>query len=82
MCQRGTRVAQSVKHHTLTQIMISRFMASSPESGSVLTAWSLERALAVSPSVSTLALLVFSLGIKTLITNSYRQGKGGVRRNY
>ena len=40
---RGAWVAQSVKL-TSTQVMISRFMGSSPASGSVLTAQSLELA--------------------------------------
>ena len=34
---RGTWVAQSVKHPTSAQVMISRFVGSSPVSGSVLT---------------------------------------------
>ena len=38
---RGTWVAQSVKHPTLAQVMISLVMGSSPALGSVLTAWSL-----------------------------------------
>ena len=33
-------VAQSVKHPALAQVMISRFMSSSPASGSLLAAWS------------------------------------------
>ena len=46
-------MAQSVKPQTLAQVMISRFVRSSPESGSVLTARCLEPALdAVSPSLS------------------------------
>ena len=48
----GTWVAQSVEPLTLAQVMISRFMSSSPASGSVLTAQSLEPALnSVSPSL-------------------------------
>ena len=48
--QNGLRgVAQSVKCLTLAQVMIPRFMGSSPASGSVLTAQSLEP---VSDSVS------------------------------
>ena len=50
---RGTWVAQLVKRPTLAQVMISRFMGSSPALGSVLTAWSLEPASdSVSPSLS------------------------------
>ena len=37
-------MAQSVKHPTLAQVMISRFMCSTPMLGSVLTAQSLEPA--------------------------------------
>ena len=39
---RGARVAQSVKRLTSAQVMISRSVSSSPASGSVLTAQSLE----------------------------------------
>ena len=50
---RGAWVAQSVKHLTLAQVMISRFVSLSPVSGSVLTAQSLEPASdSVSPSLS------------------------------
>ena len=38
----GTWVAQSVEHPTSAQVMISLFVGSSPASGSVLTAQSLE----------------------------------------
>ena len=49
----GTWVAQSVKHLTSAQVMISLLMSSGPVSGSVLTAQSLEPALdSVSPSLS------------------------------
>ena len=49
----GAWVAQSVKHPTLTQVMISEFVSSSPASGSVLTAWSLVPASdSVFPSLS------------------------------
>ena len=40
--RRGAWVAQSVKHLTSVQVMISRFMGSSRALGSVLTAQSLE----------------------------------------
>ena len=36
-----SRVAQSVKHPTSAQVMISWFMSSSPASGFLLSAWSL-----------------------------------------
>ena len=39
---RGTWVAQSVEHPTSAQVMITRFVGSSPGSGSVLVARSLE----------------------------------------
>ena len=49
----GAWVAQSVKHLTLAQVMISQFMGSSPASGSVLTARSVEpESDSVSPSLS------------------------------
>ena len=49
----GAWVAQSVKHPTSAQVMISRSVSSSPASGSVLTAQSLEPASdSVSPSLS------------------------------
>ena len=47
--RRGAWVAQSVKPPTLAQVMISQSVSSSPASGSVLTAQSLEP---VSDSVS------------------------------
>ena len=50
---RGAGVAQSVKPPTSAQVMILWFMNSSPTSGSVLTAQSLEPASdSVSPSLS------------------------------
>ena len=46
-------MAQSVKRPTLAQVMISQSVSSSPASGSVLTAQSLESASdSVSPSLS------------------------------
>ena len=49
----GAWVAQSVKHLTSAQVMSSWLMSSSPMSGSVLTAQSLEPASdSVSPSFS------------------------------
>ena len=41
---RGVWVAQSIKRPTSAQVMVSRFVSSSPTSGSMLTAWSLEPA--------------------------------------
>ena len=49
----GAWLAQSVEHPTLAQVMISLSMSSSPTSGSVLTAQSLETVSdTVSPSLS------------------------------
>ena len=55
-------VAQLVEHPASAQVMISRFMSSSPTSGSVLTAQSLEPALgSVFPSLSAPPPLTVSL---------------------
>ena len=57
-------MAQSVKHPTSAQVMISRFLSSSPTSGSELTAQSLEPASdSVSPSLSAPPPLVLSLSL-------------------
>ena len=57
-------MALSVKRPTLAQVMISRFMGSSPASGSMLTAQSLEPASdSVSPSLSAPPLLVLCLSL-------------------
>ena len=56
---RGSWVARSVKHLTSAQVMISRFVISSPVSYSLLTAQSLEPASdSRSPSLSASSLLV------------------------
>ena len=61
---RGTWVAQSIKRPTLAQVMISRSVSSSPVSGSVLAAQSLEPASdSVSPSLSGPPMLVFCLSL-------------------
>ena len=61
---RGTWVAQSVERLTSAQVTISWFGSSSPTSGSVLTARSLEPALdSVSPSLSAPPLLVLCLSL-------------------
>ena len=57
----GTGVAQSVKHLTLAQVMISWLMRLSLTSGSVLTAWSLLGILSLSLSASPLLSLSLSL---------------------
>ena len=49
----GAWVARSLRHPTLAQVMIPRFMGLSPVLGSVLTAWSLQPVSdSVSPSLS------------------------------
>ena len=56
--------AQSVERPTSAQVTISRFMSSSPTSGSVLTARSLEPASeSVTPSVSAPVPLVHACGL-------------------
>ena len=63
---RGAWVAQLVKRPTLAQVMIPRFVSLSPALGCVLTAQSLEPALAsVSPPLSALPLLMFGLSLKS-----------------
>ena len=60
-------MAQSVKHLTSAQDMISQFMSLSPTLGSVLTAWSLETASdSVSPSLSAPPPLTSSLSLSKL----------------
>ena len=67
---RGTWVTQLVKHPTLAQVMISRFMGSGPTLDSVLTAQSLEPALdSVSPSVSAPPLLMLCLSVSVSLKN-------------
>ena len=54
---RGAWVAQSVNHPTSAQVMVSRFVSSSPASGSVLTAQSLDPASdSMSPFLYALSL--------------------------
>ena len=61
---RGAWVAQSVERPTLAQVRISQFVSSSPVSGSVLTAQSLEPASdSVSP-LSTQLVLCLSMSLK------------------
>ncbi|KAF0872644.1 MYCD protein, partial [Crocuta crocuta] len=65
----GTWVAQLVKHLTSAQVMISQFLSSSPASGSVLTARSLEP---VSDSVSpSLSLPLPSWDLSVCISNTF-----------
>ena len=81
MKNRGAWVGHLVKHLTSAQVMISRFVGSSPMLGSVLTAQSLEPASdSVFPSFSALPLLMLCLSrslkkinikkIKTKIKNT------------
>ena len=65
-------MAQSVKHPTSTQVMISQSVDLSPELGSVMTAQSLEPALdSVSPSLSAPPLLM-SLSLSKIINKHYK----------
>ena len=58
---RGAWVAQLINHLTSAQVMISRFVSSSPGLGSVLTAQCLEPASdSVSPFLSAPPLLTLS----------------------
>ena len=58
------RPGGSVEHPTSAQVMISQFMSSSPASGSVLTAQSLEPVSdSVSPSLSAPPPLMLSLSV-------------------
>ena len=62
--KRGAWVAQLVERLTWAQVMISRSVSSSPGSGSVLTAQSLEPALdSLSPSFSTPPQLMLCLSV-------------------
>ena len=71
----GAWVAQSIKHLTLAQVMISRFVISGPESSSLLTAQNLEPASnSVSPSLIALPSFTLSLSLsKTNIKNIYKK---------
>ena len=61
----GAWVAQSVKRPASAQVTISRFVSSSPASGSVLTARGLEPASdSMSPSLSAPPLLMLCLALK------------------
>ena len=63
----GAWVAQSVEQPTLARVMISRSMSSSPVSGSVLTAQSLEPASdSVSPPLSTPPPLMLCLSLSKI----------------
>ena len=65
-------MAQSLERLTLTQAMISRPMGSSPASGSMLTAQSLEPASeSVSPSLSAPPLLTLCLSLRNKHLKKY-----------
>ena len=60
----GAWVDQLVEHTTLVQVMISRFVGSSPATGSVLIAQNLQTASdSVSPSLSAPPLLACCLSL-------------------
>ena len=64
LIRRGAWVAQSVERPASTQVMISQSVSSSPATGSVLIARSLESALdSVSPSLSNPPLLMLCLSL-------------------
>ena len=66
----GAWGAQSVKRLTSAQVVISRFVSSSPKSGSVLTAQSLEPASdSVSPSLAAPPLLALCLSLSKIHTH-------------
>ena len=63
-------MAQSVEHPASAQVMISQFMSSSPASGSVLAAQSLDPASdSVSPSLSAPPLLALFLALSLSLKN-------------
>ena len=67
-------MAQSVKCPALAQVMISQFMGSSPMSGSVLTAQSLEPASdSVCPSLSVPPPLALSLSVSQKMNKSLKK---------
>ena len=73
---RGCWVTQSAECPTSAQVMISRFVGSSPALGSVLTARSLEPALdSASPSLSAPPPLVLGLSVsqKETLKNKFKQ---------
>ena len=70
---RGTWVARSVRRPTLAQVMISRFVGSSPASGSVLTAQSLQSAICVTLSLCPSPAHALSLSVSRI--NKYIKKK-------
>ena len=75
-------LAQSVKCPISAQVMISQFVGSSPASGSVLTARSLEPASdSVSPSLSAPLPLAVSLSLSLSLFRSLSLSKINKRLN-
>ena len=73
---RGAWMAQSVECPTSAQVMISRFVSSSPTLGSVLTARSLEPASdSVTPSLSAPPLLVLSSSLSLSLSKINKHKK-------
>ena len=71
-------MVQSVKCLTSAQVIISWFTSSSPVSGSMLTAQTLEPALdSVSPYLSVPPLLVLSLSLKNKLKKKKGAGRVG-----
>ena len=72
-------MAQSVEHPTLAQVMISQFVSSSPASGFVLTAQSLEPASnSVFPSLSAPPqLILLSLSLSKINKTLKKLGRPG-----
>uniref|UniRef100_A0A673SX22 Large ribosomal subunit protein uL15/eL18 domain-containing protein n=1 Tax=Suricata suricatta TaxID=37032 RepID=A0A673SX22_SURSU len=71
---RGAWVAQSCKRPTSARVMISRFLGSSPASGSVLTAKSLEPVSdSVSPSLSAPPLLTLCLSLSLSLKQTFKK---------
>ena len=69
-------MAQSVKHPTSAQVMISRLVSSSPTSGSVLTVWSLEPVSdSVSPSLSLCPSPAHALSLSKINTKKKKKKK-------
>ena len=78
----GAWVAQSGKHLTLAQVMILRFLGSSPVSGSVLTAWNPDPASdSVFPSLSAPPLLTHSLSVPQKRINIRKTLKNMIGKN-
>ena len=70
LSSRDSWVAQSAKRPTSAQVMISRSVGSSPASGSVLTAQTLEPASdSVSPPLSAPPLLILSVCLSVSLKN-------------